>query len=317
MITIGLVGCGAVVHTMYAKVLSGRPDYRVRYVCDIDASQATSAGALFGAEVTTLDGLARDADSIIISTPPSSHAGLVRACLREGRTVMCEKPYVTTHAEALELSQASAAGGCRLCVGQFRRTFPQVKLARSLVSMGLIGQVTGFAASEGGRFTWTAVSGYTTRDKCGGVLWDTGAHTLDMALFASGLDRVGEFAIEEVAVRRDTAEPSADFDGRFALRTTEGLVAGHVHVSRTEVLPNCVTVSGSRGSVSFVTELDDRVRLTTARGSTVLSAGEHYSDLLQCFDVELRRILLSEEADAFSADAFVCQIALLEALANA
>jgi predicted dehydrogenase len=317
VLSLGLIGCGAVVHTMYAKALIGRDAYKVRYVCDLDAAQAASAAALFGAEAVSLETLADQAEAVVISTPPSSHASLVRSCLRPGRTILCEKPYMTGYKDALAVCEESHAAGARLYVGHFRRTFPQLELARNLVAMGLIGELSGIAVSEGGRFTWKAISHYTTQDPNGGVLWDTGSHTLDMALFASGLDGRPGFEIEDIQVRRDKPEPSHDFRGDFKLSLDGQPITGRIHVSRKEVLPNLVQISGSRGQVAFVTDMDDRVRLTTSTGSIVLRAERSYARILECFDVQLHRILTGDRPEPFAAENFVSQIKLMEALANA
>lgn len=316
MISLGLVGCGAVVHANYGPTLVGRDAYQVRYVCDTDASQAASAAALFGAEAVSLDAIADRADAIIISTPPSTHSSLVRACLRPGRTVLCEKPFMTAYTDAVDAFEASRACGAHLYVGHFRRVFPQLVLARELIRLGVIGEVTSFAACEGGRFTWNAVSSYTTRDPSGGVLWDTGSHTLDMALFASGLD--GETAIEtqDIRVARDKDEPSHDFEARFELLVDGRVVDGHLHVSRKEVLPNMVRIGGTRGEIAFVTDMDDRVRLTTPGGSRVLHAERSYDRILECFDLQLRHVLSGIGADPFAAGNFVGQVRLLENLAH-
>jgi predicted dehydrogenase len=317
MISIGLVGCGAVVHANYAQTLIGRDAYAVTCVCDTNSSQAESAAQLFDAEVVSLESLAARVDAVIISTPPSTHASLVRACLRPGATILCEKPFMTTSADALDIHDASHTCGANLYVGHFRRVFPQLALARELVSLGLIGEVTGFSASEGGRFTWKAVSNYTTRDPCGGVLWDTGAHTLDMALFASGLDAYQDLDVRDIRVEKDKIEPSHDFRADFVVHSDGRAVDGRVHVSRKEALPNFVRITGVRGHLMFVVGLDDRVRLTTQTGSTTLRAERSYVNLMECFDLQVKSVLLSTDAATFEAQHFIGQIRLLEALADA
>jgi predicted dehydrogenase len=317
MISIGLVGCGAVVHEMYTKALIDRPAYRVAYVCDTNSEQAASAAELFGAEVVELDGIADKADAIVVSTPPSTHKALVRACFRPGKTILCEKPYMTTGEDAMAVAREAKEVGTRLYVGHFRRTFPQLALAQQIVSLGMIGDVTEISACEGGRFTWRTVSEYVVRDVNGGVLWDTGSHTLDMALFASGLDRATDFGIEIVKVEKDKPEPSHDFLANFRLSVDGTSVEGHLHVSRKETLPNLVEVVGTLGRVSFVTGLDDRIRITNPRGSTILHAATSYVNLLEGFDLQLRRIFLSDRDEDFLVDRFVGQIRLLEALASA
>jgi predicted dehydrogenase len=317
MISLGLIGCGAVVHANYAQTLIGRDAYKVRYVCDLDPVQAASAAALFDAETVALDTLVDKADAIIISTPPSTHAPLVRACLRPGRTILCEKPYMTNYDDAIEVCESAKALGAQLYVGHFRRAFPHLELARKLVALGLIGEVNSLTASEGGRFLWKAVSSYTVEDPNGGVLWDTGSHTLDMALFASGFDCAASLDVHDIKVNRDKSEPSHRFRGDFRLSVDGQGIDGRICVSRTEVLPNLVRICGTHGQVAFVTDLDDRVRLTTAAGSIVLRAERSYKNLMECFDLQLRRILLADRAEPFAAHNFVGQIGLIEELANA
>lgn len=315
-ISIGIVGCGAVTHTNYAQTLVGRDAYAVRHVFDLDEKQAASAARLFGAYVTPLDRLVAESDVVIIGTPPTTHAALVRECLRPGNTVICEKPFMTTSADARSVVEAAATAGSRLYVGHFRRAYPQVELARNLIRLGVIGDVTGFRAREGGRFTWHAVSNYTMRDAAGGgVLWDTGSHTLDMTLFAAGLDESADPGVEQIRVERDRPEPSHAFLGHFVLRPDGRTVEGSLKLSRTEALPNMVQIRGTRGDLAFVTDVDNRVRVTTDV-SRVLTAERAHADLLECVDVQFKRILLQEGDDVFAARRFVGQIAILEALTN-
>lgn len=317
MIKLGVIGCGAVVHQMYAKTLVGRQDYAAHYLYDIDSAQATSAAETLGGRAVTLMELLEKADAIIVTTPPSTHAAIVRECFRRGRIILCEKPFVVTHAEALAVAKESRAAGARLYVSQFRRTFPQVQLAREIVALGLIGDATGFSASEGGRFTWQTVSGYTVRDQNGGVLWDTGAHTLDMALFTSGLDKSTVEEVRNIRVQKDKEEPSHDFLADFEFGHDGNTVNCHLHVSRIDALPNIVTINGTAGEVAFSVSMDSRVRLTTPHGSMVITADRAHKDLLECFDLQLRRVLLSDGDDDFAAENFLSQVKLLETLANA
>lgn len=314
---IGLVGCGAVVHLNYALALRNRSAYRVRWVTDLNDAQANSAAELFGAEVAALDAIADRADVVIISTPPSSHAELVRACLKPGRVILCEKPFTTTSAEARDLANAAAETGTHVCVGHFRRTFPQVELARQAVGAGLIGDVEQIVASEGGRFAWNAVSNYTTSDATGGVLWDTGSHTIDMAIFAAGLDEVGDLAVDDIEVTRDRSEPSHEFSAAFKIATGDQKIDASLRLSRRDTLPNLISIRGSRGRVEFVVGLDTKVRLHTEKGSMVLTSDREEDEFFAMVDVQVQRIVLGHGREDFAARRFVGQVAVLEALSNA
>jgi predicted dehydrogenase len=314
MIKIGMIGCGAVAHNNYARTLIGRREYGVAYVSDVDASQAASAASLFGAEAVDAETLVDHAEAVIVSTPPSTHAALLRLSLRPGQVVICEKPFMTSHVDAVRLVAEARSAGSRVYVGQFRRAFPQVELARSLVAAGVIGDVTAFSAKEGGRFTWRAVSAYPFEDPNGGVIWDTGSHTVDMALFGAMLDVYPDFDLEVVRVDKDKAEPSHELRARFRLGLNGRTIDGDVHVSRKTALPNVVMIEGTAGRLVFTTDLDDRVRLITPGSAVVLRSEHSYSDLLECFDLQLRRILLQDRAEAFAAESVLGQIKLLEGL---
>ena len=313
---VGIVGCGAVVETLYAPALAGA-EHAVRWVCDADPARAARAASLLGATPVALEELADRADAVVVATPPSSHEAVVRACLGAGRRVLCEKPFASSTAAARALVESADAAGALLYVGHFRRRYPQVELARRLVGLGLIGEVAALSASEGGRFRWTAVSGYTSTDPSGGVLWDTGSHTLDMALFAAGLDEEEAPEIRDVRVRRDRPEPSHDVAADLTLGLGGREVGLHLHVSRREALPNVVRVTGDAGSVAFPAGLDDRVRLTTERGSDVLTAPRSHAEPLECFALQVCSVLGGDGADTFAARRFIGQTGILEAIADA
>jgi predicted dehydrogenase len=316
MISIGLVGCGAVVHNMYSAVLLGRSEYSVTHVADLNVDRANSAASIFGAIVTSPDELVAACDAVVVSVPPSAHASVLRRALAPEKIVLVEKPFVATRADAVELVGAARAAGARLFVGNFRRLYPQLELARAVVESGLIGTVVRITASEGGRFTWASASGYVTRDPLGGVLWDTGSHTLDMALFAAGLDSDESLGIDVMDVRRDRSEPSHEFSGAFVLKSTHQ-VAMNLRLSRRAVLPNVVGLQGTEGVVHFQTGLDDRVRVSSANGSFVASAGRAYGDLLECLDLEFQHVLTDRAAGVFEAHRFIGQVAVMEALSSA
>jgi myo-inositol 2-dehydrogenase/D-chiro-inositol 1-dehydrogenase len=317
MVSIGLIGCGAVVHKNYARVLIGREAYSVQCVYDTDPGRAEETARLFGATVTAPEELVERVDATVITTPPSSHADLIVLAAKPGKTILCEKPFTTTHSAAIAASEAARAQGASLYVGQFRRTFPHLRLARQLVSLGVIGRVASFTASEGGRFDWDAVSGYTTADLAGGVLWDTGSHTLDMALYGAGLDEWDDPNVGVELVERDKPEPSHDFRADFTISHGDATVSARLSLSRRDALPSMIRIVGSEGEISFGVGLDDRVRLTRRHDSVVLTADSDFRNLMECFDVEVRSILLKDGDAAFAASTCVGQVKLLETLTAA
>lgn len=302
---------------MYVQALTGQPDYAVRWVTDIDASRARRAAAAFGATPGSPATVVAQADALIVTTPPESHAALVEQCLVRGKRILCEKPFTTSTADAERLVALAAGTGAHLYVGHFRRLYPQVQLAHELVRIGAIGDVTGLRFSEGGRFTWRAESGYTERERHGGVLWDTGAHTLDMALYAGCLDTAELADVSNVSVRRDSPEPSHDVAAEWTMMANGMSVACRARLSRRDALPGFVVITGTLGSVAFLVEVDSRVRLKGSYGTTVVEAAVRYEKQQQCFALQCRRVLCGDGDELFEARRFINGIVLLEALGNA
>jgi len=318
MKSIGFIGCGTVVHANYAKTLPAIGGWQVAYCADLNTAQAESAAAIFGAKVVGADEVIAKSDAIIVTTPPSTHAALVERSLGSNRIVICEKPFVTSTQDAKRLAELSAAQGAKLFVGHFRRTFPQVRLARSLVRQGMIGRIVSIKAFEGGRFTWQAVSNYVNQDRAGGVLWDTGSHTLDMALYAGDLDSCGEVALADIDVQRDRPEPSHDIKARFTLKSDRGDIRFHVHNSRREVLPNYIEIVGERGTIRFLLGLEPTLRLSNEHGSVILASDEKaQEDYMEYFGLQLERILNDKEADEFAANRFITLTSIIETVSNA
>ena len=78
-------------------------------------------------------------------------------------------------------------------------------------------------------------------------MWDKGSHTLDMTLFAAGIDLWPKPGVTVTSVSRDREEPSNHFRASFAV----GAAEGRVELSRTEALPNMISICGTRGEVWF------------------------------------------------------------------
>ena len=133
-----------------------------------------------------------------------------------GAYFLCEKPLMTSARDAAAVSAEAEAAGASLYVGHFRRLFPQVELARELIGLGLIGDVTAFSASEGGRFTWRAVSNYTTESPGRGLL----GYRLTHPRHGHVRNRHGPGAplsLSDARIVRDQAEPSHDFMADFRI----------------------------------------------------------------------------------------------------
>jgi predicted dehydrogenase len=63
-------------------------------------------------------------EAVVVATPPDSHAALCVQSLSAGAHVFCEKPFVSSTAEADEVLAAAAAAGRQVAVNHQYREFP-------------------------------------------------------------------------------------------------------------------------------------------------------------------------------------------------
>lgn len=314
---IGVVGCGAVAQQTYALTLPRVAGLEVAYVSDLDPDAAEALGKKLGARVASLEELCGDVEAVLVATPPGTHYALVRRCLEAGVSVVCEKPFLGKAAEAEELAGLAEARGVGLRVAHFRRTFPGLRHARELLASGVLGAVRRVDVAEGGRFAWEARSGYVTKDVLGGVMFDTGSHSLDMMLFGGSWD-LEPLTVDVGWVRRDRPEPSHELEAEFVLHTEGGEIAVHVHLSRYEALANRIRYEATNGVLEMPVGLRDRLRLSGPRGSVVLAVRDVPAALTDCFLSQWERVFGDDPAavDEFRARRFVGLTAILEALAQ-
>jgi predicted dehydrogenase len=82
-----------------------------------------------------------DIDAVIVSTPASSHYGIVKAALEHDKDVLCEKPLALDVAEAQELVELAAARGKLLMVGHTFLFNVGIRKLKEYVAGGHLGQV--------------------------------------------------------------------------------------------------------------------------------------------------------------------------------
>jgi myo-inositol 2-dehydrogenase/D-chiro-inositol 1-dehydrogenase len=78
-------------------------------------------------------------EAVVIATPARTHADLVVAAARAGRSVFCEKPMAVTLADADRAIDAARAADIVLQVGFNRRFAPDWVAARGLIDTGRLG----------------------------------------------------------------------------------------------------------------------------------------------------------------------------------
>lgn len=144
-VRVGVVGVGVMGADHARKIATVVSGAELVAVSDFDAAVASSVAAELDADAHK-DGFElighADVDAVIIATRDDTHADLVRACLRAGKPVMCEKPLAPTAAESRALVDEQAALNLSfdlVSVGFMRRFDPSYVALRERVSGGGLG----------------------------------------------------------------------------------------------------------------------------------------------------------------------------------
>jgi predicted dehydrogenase len=125
-------------------------------------------------------------DAVYVATPPVAHAANVRACLDNGKAVLCEKPFTMSSAEAREAIALARERKLFLMEAMWTRFLPAVQEARNLLRAGAIGDVQLIIA--GGAFMPDYDPGYYlfSPELGGGALLDAGVYLISMSSMCLG-----------------------------------------------------------------------------------------------------------------------------------
>jgi predicted dehydrogenase len=272
-----------------------------------------------------VEGPSRQAGAVLVATPPDSHAEIARRFLRAGKHVFLEKPFVVAADDAHELVRLAKQVNRRLLVGHLRRFYPSLRVARRYLAAGGLGRLQRVEATEGARWEWPALSRYFLSDRHGGVAWDTGAHLLDMVLYALSLDapdRALHWRIRTVS-KSPPQEPAHELHASLDVEA-DGMPRFDVllKTSRLHSLAGALKFFGERGVLVVSTSFSSTARVETGGepfrlASTDLQAAP--LDSLGCFLLEHAEALEAfdgERPSALDAENFITLTSILAGLSS-
>lgn len=181
----GVIGPGGIANR-FAGALAAVPGARLAAVFARDAAKGQAYAAHWqrdgvSARVTTdlADLLAdADVDAVYIATPHSNHGEYIRAALLAGKPVLCEKPLVTTQAEARTLVDLAREKGVFLMEALWTRFLPAYDLAGRWLREGAIGELRAMQSSFCFASVYDPLHRQWNPALAGGSLWDIGIYNL-------------------------------------------------------------------------------------------------------------------------------------------
>jgi predicted dehydrogenase len=143
--------------------------------------------------VTTYDSFDRmlrevDLDAVVIATPSSTHARLVRAALEHDLHVFCEKPFTLDATHSRELAAVARERGLVTQVGYHNRFVGAFREVKRLLDRGAIGTATHALAEAYGPVVLRPRGGTwrSRRTEGGGSLYEYAVHPVDLLTWFLG-----------------------------------------------------------------------------------------------------------------------------------
>ena len=191
MIDICQFGAGRI-GAIHGANIARHPATRLRYVVDVDAGAAAALAGRHGAEVAGPDKALDDpaVRAVVIASATDSHADIIVAAARAGKTIFCEKPIDLDLGRVDECLREVERAGVKLAVGFNRRFDASFRALHDAVRAGRIGKVELVAITS--RDPGLPPIDYLRGS--GGLFRDMMIHDFDMARWLLGEEPVEVFA---------------------------------------------------------------------------------------------------------------------------
>lgn len=256
-IRIGVIGAGYIagVHGEAAAAIPGT--VQIVAVADADPAAAERAAQTYGwprsyGDVAVM--LAEEElDAVIIATWPSTHLELIRQTIDAGiRVVLCEKPFVLTGEEALEVWALADSSGATIVEAFMYRHHPALDRIDQMLGRGDLGIIDHVRAS----FSYVNLAAENgidpndpnrpwrfRADQGGGALYDIGAYAINACTHVAGGLPVRVAAFGRVANVFGTS------DKIMGLIDYDNEVVGMLEASEISETNQELQISGDRGTL--------------------------------------------------------------------
>lgn len=283
---LGIFGCGKVTESLHLPVALQSVDFDVACLVDAHLPRAKELASRYGIPLASNDyrKVLNRIEAVILATPNHLHAPMTIDLLKHGIHVLVEKPMALNSADCDAMLQAAKNNHRVLSVGLVRRFYSISQFVKQVIENRILGDICGFDFQEGGIFSWKVSSDFMFRKEAGGgVLADTGIHTLDLLLWWLG--------DAEIVHYLDDAAGGVEADCKIKLRLKNG-ASGIVELSRLRTMRNTYIIFGERGTLeignSFDAELSIGVKgLSQMVKGRILTDGQPDHSIHEVFEKQL------------------------------
>lgn len=243
-----IVGPGRIAH-QFAQALKSLPDARLAAVVGRDLKRATAFAAQWGDSATSVaDDLLRGltsthVDAVYVATPHPFHADAVRAALRAGKAVLCEKPLTPNAAVTAELIHLAEQHNAFLMEAVWTRFLPIYGVAQRWLNERRIGAVRGMQSRFCINIPFAPNNRCHDPHQAGGALLDVGVYNLNVSRMVMANAPVRSFDVHA------TLGPLG-CDQRLSARLDFGAVQSQFICGFDGVADNSFHIAGERGHIT-------------------------------------------------------------------
>jgi len=297
--SLAIIGCGAVTENFYVpalKSIKARP----KFFIDKNLGSAKKLSRKFknAIAVDSIDNIINKFDEAIITLPNNLHYPFALRLIQHGKHLLIEKPLTINSKESQKLIDLSKDNNVKVICGNMRRQLRSAFFIKELIHTKILGNILKFKCREGGIFNWPIQSAnfWDKENSGGGVLMDTGSHTLEQIIYHFGIPE----NIEYMDNRIDNIESDC------YLKMQYQNYYGTLQLSRTIGLDCKIFIKFEKGSVVFDVignkiELNCDENLIRDTGIKNFSqAGQSYDNLISKQIIEWYNYINGEKANIVS-----------------
>lgn len=190
MVNVGIIGCGKIANS-HAQVLMQMPNVKVTAVCDISGTKSRQLAKKIGANsYESFQEMIRveNPQLVIICLPPALHGKCARYCANKGVNIFLEKPMGIDADDCKSIIAECKKCGVMLWIGHMQRYSRENQIAKELIDSGEYGELIAISEIRSCAYPGPASPAWLMDRKIsgGGIMYNFGAHTLDMIKYISG-----------------------------------------------------------------------------------------------------------------------------------
>jgi predicted dehydrogenase len=264
---IAIIACGGITkHHLIAYKAAG---YRVTALCDLHVENAEKRRIEFYPEAQVFSNYREvlknpKIEVVDVTTHPDIRPAIIKDCLKAGKHVLSQKPYVLDLDVGEKLADLADKMGVLLAVNQNGRWAPHFSYLREAAHSGILGEIAGVHCGVHWDHSWVKGTAFENVEQL--ILYDFAIHWFDFLTTVMGKQQplrvyssaartksqtIGPALLGQVLIEYENAQATMAFDGHVPNGSWDRTL-----------------IAGSQGLIrSAGTKLaDQRIEIVTAGG---------------------------------------------------